>query len=226
MIQTKLFLQFFLNIIILGLLFRIFIDSIKLTKALNALRQEVYNLYNNLVNSEQGQISEHFQYKKLDENEKEYFLSEVQIEEHPRYLYYNLYVDKSKIPTNTPIYKINNNEIDNKKNNDNNQNNNTILANNENNNNINIIEFKNDDNKSVDKLIDTSRKQDRRNSKLNSRRNSKLNKRNSLIKKTEDLDEEKNKSDNIYLKNENQNLKNELSKLKEQLNSIINKEKV
>ena len=227
-IQTKLFLQLFFNIIIIGLLFRIFIDSIKLTKALNALRQEVYNFYNNIVNAEQGEIRECFQYKTLEENAEEYFLSEVQIEGHPKYLYYNLYDNKSKIPVDTPILIINNNLFDNNKKNDNNQNNNTIIVNNENNNNnINIIPFKNDD-KSVDKLIVNNKKNDRRNSKLNSRRNSKLNnRRNShMEKKTEDLNEEKIKSENISLKIENQNLKNELAKLKEQLSSLVNKVKV
>ena len=244
MIQAKLYIQFFMNIVIEGLIIKIFIDNIKLVKILIIIRKELYDFYNNIKNDNKNEeIKEEFQFKGLEENEKQYYLSEIYLENQPNYLFYNIYDDINKIPKTKGIFKIENNTND-KKEEKENQNNN-ILENKENHENDenkynNIIIHKkedtiNDENKKTDK------KQERRNSRINSnkkydkindenktneRRNSRINSnKKENGKKIDELNEEKIMNDNKTLKSENIKLKNEKEQLLNQLSEIIKKYK-
>ena len=201
MIQSKLLIQLFLNIAIFGLMIRIFIDNVYLIFSLNQIRKEVYNLNNN-ISSENQQIRKGFQYKGLDDNTKQYYLNELIIEGHPRYLYYDLYDDINNIGNISKRLNINKENSDNKAN-DLNQNSNTILINNDNTNINNIVIYKNNDNENEKNIIRTN------------------NENNNIIQKDEELNEEKIKSENRALKSENQNLKKELEFLEQQLNEMI-----
>ena len=239
MIQAKLYIQLFMNIIIIGLIIKIFIDNIKLIKILNIIRNELYNYYDNIKDNKK----EEFQYKGLEENEKQYYLSEIYIENQPNYLFYNIYDDINKIPKTKGIFKIENNTNDKKEDKENQ--NNTILENKENHENDenkynNIIIHKKEDNIN-DENKKTDKKQERRNSRINSnkkydkindenktneRRNSRINSnKKENGKKIDELNEEKIMNDNKTLKSENIKLKNEKEQLLNQLSEIIKKYK-
>ena len=208
MIQAKLYIQLFMNIIIIGLIIKIFIDNIKLIKILNIIRNELYNYYYNIIDNKNEEIKEEYLYKGLEENEKQYYLSEIYIEGQPKCLFYNKYDDISKIPKTPKIFKIDNNINDKKE--DNGKNNNTILVNDgnkENNGDINNII-----------IIHKNEQKEKRNSRIIS-----IKKANE--KQNEELDEEKIMNDNKALKNENIELKNEKEQLLNQLNEIIKKYK-
>ena len=199
--QAKLFLQFFLNIAIFGILIKIFIDSIKLANFLNQIRKEIYNINNNIT-PEKQEIKIGFEYTGLGEIDKLHYLNELLIEGHPRSLYYQLNKETNPVTKNSKILNINNDNSNNKTI-DLNQDNNTILVQNNENKNSNVIVYQNSD-----KNIIPSQK-------INS-------KKNSYINPDGKLDEKKIKNDNIILKSENMKLKEELERLEKQLNLIFN----
>lgn len=87
MIQTKLFIQLFLNMSIFSMTISLLIKSIRLSMQINELRKEVDNLNNN-KHSEVEEVRAGFKYVGLDLNE--HSIEELQIEGHPRYLYYSM----------------------------------------------------------------------------------------------------------------------------------------
>ena len=131
MIPAKLVIQLLLNIIIIALLIKLLINNFRLSSSLNIIRNDVNNLYNNITPTKED-VKPGYQYKNLEEPDKHFYLSEVQIEGLPRYLFYTLYDDINNIPSTPQIIDINNNE--------NNQDSNTILIPN---NNINVNHFNN-----------------------------------------------------------------------------------
>ena len=192
MIIMKLFIQIALNICILGIIIPLLMNTIRLTISLNRIRNEVSNLNNNKA-SEELEIKKGFKYKGLDF--QEHILNELQIEGHPRYLYYTLDNNKNISPESIQLININNNKDK------------TIE---DNQNTISPVQ-----NNSVFINLNKSR----RNSKIQKS----LKKRNSKINKTNEVDiEEKIKNENLTLRSENKNLRNELERLKNQLNSVIN----
>ena len=210
MIQTKLFIQLFFNIPILILIIFISYENIHLIKSLNQIRIEVQIISKNLI-PENQEIRMGYQYNNIDDNNKQYYLSELIIDNHPRYLYYDLYDDINKIHQKPQMLNLNNTNSINNKNpnnkividdNHSERSDNTLLVNSKDNNNVNIIAIKNDTN---------NKKKKRRNSKKNSHIN----------RNNKELDKEKIKSENINLKKENKMLKEELDMLEKQLNSII-----
>ena len=97
-IEAKLYLQMFLNIVILVLCISILIDSIQLTTILNKLRKEFGHLNDGTEPEEQEKIQK-FQYKGLDN--RDHILNELSIEGingHPKYIFYSLYGDINDIP--------------------------------------------------------------------------------------------------------------------------------
>ena len=242
MIQAKLYVQLFMNMIIEGLIGKLFYDNIKLIKILNIIRTELYDFYNNIKNNNNEGIKEEFQFKGLEENEKQYYLSEIYIEGQPNFLFYNIYDDIKKIPKSPGIYKINNSTNDKKDENeqkDIEQNNNTMLINNDNNeNNINNRNINNNQNNDIiihkkeanikEENPKIDKKKERRNSRSNSNRKDKDNTKDNSKdngkdngKKTVELDEEKIENDNKTLKSENLKLKIEKEQLLNQLSNII-----
>ena len=94
-IQAKFYLQAILNIIIFSICIRILIDSIQLTTMLNKLRKEYSHLNDGTEPEEQEKIKG-FQYQGLDN--RPHILTEMQIEGHPRYTFYNIYGEINNIP--------------------------------------------------------------------------------------------------------------------------------
>ena len=192
MIIMKLFIQIALNICILGIILPLLMNTIHLTISLNKIRNEVSNLSNNKT-SEELDIKKGFKYKGLDF--QDHILNELQLEGHPRYLYYTLDNNQNNLPENTQLINIHNNNKD--KTIEDNQNTITRVQNN-----------------SVIINLNKSRR--------NSKTLKSMKKRNSKINKKNEVDiEEKIKNENQTLRSENKNLKNELERLKNQLNSMI-----
>ena len=206
MIPAKLFIQLFVNIIITVLLIKLLSENIRLSSSLNIIRIEVKNLYNSITLPNEA-VKPGYQYKSIEEPDKQLYLGEVQLEGHPRYLFYTLYDDIKKIPDYPKIIDIYNNEK--------NQESNSILVHNNDVNhfkNKNIMIYQNEENQ-------TDKKK-----KIKKRRNGELN--TSQNKKEKELNEKQIASENRYLKSKNKSLRMELSKYKNQLNLLSDKSKI
>ena len=206
MIPAKLFIQLFVNIIITVLLIKLLSENIRLSSSLNIIRIEVKNLYNSITLPNEA-VKPGYQYKSIEEPDKQLYLGEVQLEGHPRYLFYTLYDDIKKIPDYPKIIDIYNNEK--------NQESNSILVHNNDVNhfkNKNITIYQNEENQTDKK----KKIKKRRNCELNTNQN----------KKEKELNEKQIASENRYLKSKNKSLRMELSKYKNQLNLLSDKSKI
>lgn len=114
MIQTKLFIQLFLNMSIFSMTISLLIKSIRLSMQINELRKEVDNLNNN-KHSEVEEVRAGFKYVGLDLNE--HSIEELQIEGHPRYLYYSMNGNTIRINSININMNLNNNNSSKKNNN-------------------------------------------------------------------------------------------------------------
>ena len=205
-IQAKLYVQTILNIIIFALCIRILIDNIQLTIMLNKLRKE-YNCLNDGTESEDQEKIEGFQYYGLDN--LPHILKEIQIEGHPRYIYYNLYGKAGQVIPQIREENDNNadrNSVEIRINNNNNINqhnlNNQTIQNNNQNNNQNNIEFTN-----IQYNQNNQNNQDNQNI-----RDDRTN--------VGGVDLLTLRNQNQYLQDENKRLKDELSRLKRSLGDI------
>jgi len=192
MIQTKLFIQLFLNMSIFSMTISLLIKSIRLSMQINELRKEVDNLNNN-KHSEVEEVRAGFKYVGLDLNE--HSIEELQIEGHPRYLYYSMNGNTILIsPINISVDSNNNNSS--KKNNNSSRNNYTT------NNNINH-------NSSSRKNL---------NSHVNVNNNDNINTYNQTDQNTiENL-----RRENETLRETNRQLNNELDNLRSKISSFMN----
>jgi hypothetical protein len=226
MIQTKLYIQMVLNIIIFSICIRILVDSIQLMSMLNQLRKEVSNLSEGTPSENQNNY-QGFQFIGIDG--KQHVLNELVIDDFPRNVFYSAYeeIGNDPIIINPPNNNTNNNNnnINNSNNlsnniNNNNVNNNNNLNNNYNNNNLNNnINNNNVNSNIILNIKNSNNNNDRININEVNKRNDQRKNSNRNIGDRDELAILRN--ENTRLTETNRNLENELNQIRNTLNGIL-----
>ena len=226
MIQTKLYIQMVLNIIIFSICIRILVDSIQLMSMLNKLRKEVSNLSEGTPSENQNNY-QGFQFIGIDG--KQHVLNELVIDDFPRNVFYSAYEEIGNDPiiinppnnnTNNNNNNINNNNNLNNNINNNNVNNNNNLNNNYNNNNLNNnINNNNNNSNIILNIKNSNNNNDRININEVNKRNDQRRNSNRNIGDRDELAILRN--ENTRLTETNRNLENELNQIRNTLNGIL-----
>ena len=226
MIQTKLYIQMVLNIIIFSICIRILVDSIQLMSMLNQLRKEVSNLSEGTPSENQSNY-QGFQFIGIDG--KQHVLNELVIDDFPRNVFYSAYEEIGNDPiiinppnnnTNNNNNNINNNNNLNNNINNNNVNNNNNLNNNYNNNNLNNnINNNNVNSNIILNIKNSNNNNDRININEVNKRNDQRKNSNRNIGDRDELAILRN--ENTRLTETNRNLENELNQIRNTLNGIL-----
>ena len=226
MIQTKLYIQMVLNIIIFSICIRILVDSIQLMSILNKLRKEVSNLSEGTPSENQSNY-QGFQFIGIDG--KQHVLNELVIDDFPRNVFYSAYEEIGNDPiiikppnnnTNNNNNNINNNNNLNNNINNNNVNNNNNLNNNYNNNNLNNnINNNNVNSNIILNIKNSNNNNDRININEVNKRNDQRKNSNRNIGDRDELAILRN--ENTRLTETNRNLENELNQIRNTLNGIL-----